>query len=94
MVNRQKYLFTIHTTNSFLLFSLSSFLFLISHTLSLFLSHFLPYKIIFKENKEYNRESVGESIEKTVAKVESCTFFLTTLAIIVGDALMFIYCSY
>jgi len=39
---RQKSLFTIHTRNSFLLFSLS-----------LFFSYSIPHKIIiFKENKE------------------------------------------
>jgi hypothetical protein len=40
---------------------------------------------------EYNRESIGESIKKQVAKVESCTFSITTLTIIAAHVLKAIY---
>lgn len=38
-------------------------------------SLFLFEKIIFKKNKEYNREFVEVFIEKIIIKIKICTFF-------------------
>jgi hypothetical protein len=44
-------------------------------------------KHYLEENREENKESVGISIEKTVVKVNNCTFWLGILDDVAGDAL-------
>jgi hypothetical protein len=41
-----------------------------------------------KKKKMWNKESVGVYLKKAVAKIKICTFSLTILANIAGDALI------
>jgi hypothetical protein len=61
--------------------------FFYSISLFLFFSHSFPHKIIFKENKELDKEFVGVYIKKRVDKVKIYIFSVTILPTSIGYAL-------
>ena len=60
---------------------------IIFFSLTFFLSHFFLHKIIFKENEEYDKESVEMCIKKRAGKVKICIFSIAILFNYAGDAL-------